>query len=134
MTASFQSIVQGLSSVLGVAVLVLLPMACETSGARAGGAAPREAVGLRADLALSKLAEAGAVMERGSPEREAPMTCLGADAEGPETSPKGEAKVEAESQPSSQPGDASGSPVKCALDEPSYGARRDPKPAAPPGS
>lgn len=130
MTASLQSIVQGLSSVLGVAVLALLPMACENSGDRAAGPAPREAVVLEADMALSKLAEAGAVIERGSLEREAPMTCLGADSEAPETSPKSEP----ERRVSSPFGDAPDSPVKCALEEPSHAARRDPKPAAHPGS
>jgi hypothetical protein len=78
MTASLQSILQGLSSVLGVAVVALLPAACENSGARVGGADSPHAAVVEADPTFSSLAMTEAASDLSSPKDETPI-CLGND-------------------------------------------------------
>jgi hypothetical protein len=75
MAASLQSILQGLSSVLGVAVVALLPAACETSGDLARGANRPHAAVIEADPTLSGLAMTKAASDLGPPKDEMPI-CL----------------------------------------------------------
>jgi hypothetical protein len=73
MAASLQSILQGLSSVLGVAVVALLPVACDSSGDLARGADRPYAAVIEAAPTFSGLAKTEAASNLGSPKDETPI-------------------------------------------------------------
>lgn len=129
MTASLEYILQGLSSVLAVAVVALLPAACEKSDDRAGSVGTQNAAVLVADPVFSDRAVTEAAIERDLAEWE---TKLGLDT----------CSEERVSCQPGQPGDRSiarpRDPAESlgsrALLTPDHRSRRDPRPAAHPGS
>lgn len=129
MPTSIESIFQGLSSVLAVAVLALLPAACEKTDAKVDGeGAPRAAV-IEADRPPSDLHSTGARVAPGSSERgvrgcsqpeiKEPPSC---SINSPE--PQGGSRSEG----------AADSPGERELSAPDQRARREPDPAARPDS
>jgi hypothetical protein len=125
MTASLQSILQGLSSMLAVAVVALLPAACEKPDERAGRAGIQNAEALEAAPVLSDRAATAAAIEQDVAQRE---TRLCNSSEGRVSCQPGQP----DDRLTSRPRDPAESLGKRALQ--ATRSRRDPRPAAHPGS